>query len=148
LTPELEEPARSLGLELHFFQVREPTAFDSAFAAMTTAHVQALFVLADPFFVSYYQQITDRAAQQQLPSVCGARSYVEAGCLMSYGNNPQERPQRIAVYVDKILRGAKPADLPVEQLMRFEFVINLKTAQTLGLTMPPLLLYQADEVIR
>ena len=148
LPRELEEAARSLEMELHFFQVREPVAFDTAFAAMTLAHVHALLVLGDPFFIPYLHRIADFAAQQQLPSICLARGYVEAGCLMSYGFSRLERGQRIAVYVDKILRGAKPADLPVEQLMKFELVINLKTAKALGLTIPPTLLFQADEVIQ
>jgi len=148
LNAELMEPARSLGMELHFFNIHEPSAFDSAFAAMTTAHVQALLVLGDPFFAPYLHRIADFAAQQQLPSICLGRSYAEAGCLMSYGFSLRGQGQLIAVYVDKILRGAKPADLPVEQLTQFEFVINLKTAQTLGLTIPPTLLFQANEVIR
>jgi putative ABC transport system substrate-binding protein len=132
LPRELEEVARSLEIELHFFQVREPIAFDNAFAAMTTAHIHALLVLGDPFFGPYLQRIAALAAQQQLPSICAGRSYVEAGCLMSYGFSQPDQGQRIAAYVDKILRGAKPADLPVEQPMRFTFVINLKTAQALG----------------
>jgi len=148
IPPELEEAARSLGMELHFFKIHEPSAFDSAFAAMTTAHVQALLVLGDPFFAPYLHRIADFAAQQQLPSICMGRSYAEAGCLMSYGFSLRGQGQLIAVYVDKILRGAKPADLPVEQLTQFEFVINLKTAQALGLTIPPTLLFQANEVIR
>ena len=148
IPPELKEAARSLGMELHFFKIHEPSAFDSAFAAMTTAHVQALFVLGDPFFVPHLHRIADFAAQQQQPSICLVRQYVEAGCLMSYGFSQRGQGQHIAVYVDKILRGAKPADLPVEQLTQFEFVINLKTAQTLGLTIPPTLLFRADEVLK
>jgi ABC-type uncharacterized transport system substrate-binding protein len=135
-------------MELHFFQVREPIAFDNAFAAMTTAHVHALLVLGDPFFIPYLQRIFDLAAQQQQPSICIRRLFVEAGCLMSYGFSRLDRGQRIAAYVDKILRGAKPADRPVEQPMRFEFVINLKTVQALGLPVPPSILIQADEVIQ
>jgi len=148
IPPELEEAARSLGMELHFFKIHEPSAFDSAFAAMTTAHVQALFILEDLFFAPYLHRIADFAVQQRLPSIGMIRPYVEAGCLMSYGPSLRGRGQQIAVYVDKILRGAKPADLPVEQLTQFEFVINLKTAQALGLTIPPTLLFQANEIIR
>ncbi len=140
--------ARSLGVELHLFDVRDPTAFEQAFAAMTGAQAQALLMLGDTFFFPYRQQIADRAAQQHLPSVCTARAYVEAGCLMGYDANVQEAGRQIAAYVDKILRGATPADLPVEQPTRFEFVINLKTAQALGLTLPPMVLFQANEVIR
>lgn len=146
--PPLEEVARSLEMELHFVQVREPSAFDSAFAALTTAHVHALLVLGDPFFDPHLGQIAALAAQHQLPSICLARWYVEAGCLMSYGLSYLDVGQRIAAYVDKILRGATPADLPVEQPMRFEFVINRKTAQALGLTLPPVVLFQANEVIQ
>ena len=86
--------------------------------------------------------------QQELPSVCTGRTYVEAGCLMGYNASTEGGGRQSAAYVDKILRGAKPADLPVEQPTRFEFVINLKTAQALGLTLPPMVLFQADKVIR
>jgi len=146
--PPLEEVARALEMELHFFQVRDPSAFDSIFAAMTTAHAHALLVLGDPFFDPHLAQVAALAAQHQMPSICIARWYVTAGCLMSYGVSYLDVGQRIAAYVDKILRGATPADLPVEQPMKFELVINLKTAQVLGLTIPPTLLFQADEVIR
>jgi putative ABC transport system substrate-binding protein len=135
-------------MELHVFQVREPSAFDSAFAAMTTAHAHALLVFGDSFFAAHLAQIAALAAQHHLPSICEARSYVEAGCLMSYGFSTADLGQRSAAYVDKILRGAKPADLPVEQPMRFELVINLKTAQALGLTLPSVVLFQADKVIQ
>ena len=144
----MEAAAPSLGVELHLFDVREPTAFDSAFAAMASAQAQALFVLGGRFLASYRQRIVDLAAQYRLPASCPGRQYVEAGCLMGYGSNQRDRGLKIATYVDKILHGAKPADLPVEQVMRFEFVINLKTAQTLGLTLPPMVLFQADEIIR
>ena len=145
----MEGVARSLGVELHLFEVREPTAFDSAFAAMTTAHVHALHVLGDPSFAPHHAQIVALAAQHHLPSICsGGRSFAEAGCLMSYSPSGRGRGQQIAIYVDKILHGARPADLPVEQAMHFEFVINLKTAQALGLTLAPVVLFQADEVIR
>jgi putative ABC transport system substrate-binding protein len=137
LPPSLEEVARSLEREPHCVQVREPRAFDSAFAAMSTAHVHALLVFGDPCFAPHLAQIAALAAQHQLPSICLNRRDVEAGCLMSYGLSQRALGQRIAVYVDKILRGAKPADLPVEQLMRFEFVINLTSAQALSLTIPP-----------
>jgi len=144
----IEGAAQSLGVELHLFEAREPIAFDSAFTMMTRWQAQALFVFGDPFFLPYRQRIVDLAAQYHLPASCPNRRYAEAGCLMSYGFNQSDSGQRIAAYVDKILHGATPADLPVEQPMRFEFVINLKTAQTLGLTLPPHLLVLADEVIR
>jgi putative ABC transport system substrate-binding protein len=144
----LEVAAQSLGIELHLFEAPEPTAFESTFAAMASAQAQALFVFGDAFFLPYRQRIIDLAAQYHLPAICAGRRYAEAGCLMSYGFNQPESGQRIAAYVDKILHGATPADLPVEQPMKFELVLNLKTAQALGLTIPPILLFQADEVIR
>jgi putative ABC transport system substrate-binding protein len=150
-TPEwlaLERTAQALGVGLHLVEVREPTAFDRAFAAMTRVQDEALLVLGDPFFFPYRQRIADLAAQHHLPSICRRRAFVEAGCLMSYGADERESARQVAAYVDKILHGTKPANLPVEQEMGFKFVINLKTAQTLGLTLPPLVLFQADEIIR
>src|SRR5262249_33654621 len=142
----MEATARSLGMELSLFEVREPTAFDGAFAAMTQAQADALMVLGDTFFVPYVARIAALALQHRLPSIGpgGAR----AGYLMSYGASVPDRGQRIAAYVDKILKGAKPADLPVEQAMKIELVINLKTAQALGLTLSPAFLFRADEVIK
>jgi putative ABC transport system substrate-binding protein len=115
---------------------------------MTRAQVQALFVFGDVAYERYSRRIADVAVQQQLPSICGSRRYVEAGCLMSYNASGHGRGQQIAAYVDKILHGAKPADLPIAQAMWFEFVINPKTAQALGLTLPPESLFLADGVIR
>jgi putative ABC transport system substrate-binding protein len=146
--PVMEKEAQALGMALHLVTVSDPTAFESAFAAMTSAQADALLVLVDPFFAPYRTQIVTLAAQHRLPSICGARSYVKAGCLMSYGFSLREQGQRMAAYVDKILHGATPADLPVEQLTKFELVLNLKTAQALGITMPPSLLLLADEVIQ
>ena len=144
----LEEAARSLAVALHLVEVHEPAAFDSAFAAMTRAQAQALFVFGDAYFSPHHQQIAALALQQQLPTICATAVWVKAGCLMNYGASQRGRGLQIAAYVDKILHGASPADLPVEQATRFEFVINLQTAQALGLTIPPILLFQADEVIR
>jgi putative ABC transport system substrate-binding protein len=144
----MEEAAPSLGVELHRFAVPDPSAFESAFAAMTSAQMQGLFVFGDPTYIRHSRRIADLAVQQHLPAVCAGRAYVEAGCLMSYGASQRGRGQQIAAYVDKILHGARPADLPVEQAMHFEFVINLKTAQALGLTLAPVVLCQANEVIR
>jgi putative tryptophan/tyrosine transport system substrate-binding protein len=146
--PVLERTAQALGVELYLVDAREPTAFDSAFATMTAHAVDALVVLGDPSLFPYRTQIADLAVQHKLPSVCVARGYVEAGCLMSYGAHPGDRGQRVAAYVDKILQGTKPADLPVEQGMRIELVLNLKTAKALGLTLSPGFLFRADEVIR
>ena len=146
--PMLEATARSLGMELRLFEVREPTAFDSAFAAMTHAQADALLVLGDPFFIPYGAQIAALAVQHRLPSICTRRELVEAGVLMVYRANIPDQGQRVAAYVDKILEGATPAELPVEQPTKFELVINLKTAQALGLTLSPMFLFRADEVIK
>ena len=168
--PVLEEMARAWGMALHLFDVREPTAFspgtgpleetarlfdvreptalDDAFAAMTHAQMQALFVLGGGFSAASRAKIAALAVQHRLPAFCGSRGDDEAGCLMSYGTSSAGQGQLIASYVDRILHGASPADLPVQQPMRFEFVINLKTAQALGLTLPPVVLFQADEIIR
>ena len=144
----MEGVAQSLGVELQLFFADEPREFDSAFAAMASAQAQALLVFGDPALVPNRQRIVDLAAQYHLPSICANRQYVEVGCLMSYGFSPRGRGQQIAAYVDKILQGAKPGDLPVEQPMRFELIINLKTAQALGLTLSPMFLFRADEVLR
>jgi putative ABC transport system substrate-binding protein len=144
----LEGAAPSLGIELQLFEAPEPTAFEGTFAAMASVQAQALFILGGRFLAAHHQRIVDLAAQYHLPASCPGRRYVEAGCLMSYDVDQSERGPQIAAYVDKILHGARPADLPVEQPMRFEFVINLKTAQALGITISPTLLFQADEVLR
>ena len=144
----LEEAARAFAMELHRFEVREPSAVDSAFAAIAGVQAHALLVLPDPSLFPYHQRIAELAVQHHLPSICWLPASVRAGCLMSYGASQRDRPQRIATYVDKILRGANPADLPVEQPMQFDLVVNLKTATALGITVPPSLLFQANEVIR
>jgi putative ABC transport system substrate-binding protein len=144
----MEMTARSLGMELQRFEVRDPTAFDGAFAAMTQAQADALMVLGDPFFTPYLARIATLAVQHRLPSIGPGRVSAAAGYLMSYGASMPARGQRIAAYVDRLLKGATPADLPVEQPMKFELVINLKTAQALGLTLAPAFLFRADEVIQ
>jgi putative ABC transport system substrate-binding protein len=146
--PSMEATARSLGMALRVFEVREPTAFDRAFTAMTDAQADALLVLGDPFFTPYLARIAALAIQHRLPSIGPARGNAEAGCLMAYGADRKVLRRRIAAYVDKILKGASPADLPVEQPMKFELVINLKTAQALDLTLAPQFLFRADEMIR
>jgi putative ABC transport system substrate-binding protein len=144
--PTMEATAQSLGMELQRFDVRDPTAFDSAFAAMTEAQADALMVLGDAFFVPYPARIAALALQHRLPSI--GPGGAQAGYLMSYGASVSDRGQRIAAYVDHILKGATPADLPVEQPTKFELVINLKTAQSLGLTLSPVFLFRADELIK
>jgi putative ABC transport system substrate-binding protein len=140
--------ARSLGLQLLLLEARGPGDFDGAFAAAARERVGALFIVQDPAFIPHRARLTELAVKKRLPSVFTQRADVEAGGLMSYGPNFPDMYRRAAIYVDKILKGAKPADLPVEQPTKFEFVINLKTAKTLGLTIPQSLLQRADEVIQ
>jgi len=141
--------ARALGLQLHVVEVRSPEEVDDAFAAMTRESTDALFVLAEPLLLDGLRgRIADLAAKHRLPTISNWRMYVDAGGLMSYGPSLHDMHRRAATYVDKLLKGAKPADLPMEQPMKFELVINLKTAKALGLTIPPGILLQADEVIR
>jgi putative tryptophan/tyrosine transport system substrate-binding protein len=145
----LEVAARTLGVQLQRLQARDPVEIDQAVAAASREEAGALMVFADGgAFLSHRAQLAELAVKHRLPSIFGARQFVEAGGLMSYGPSPAERGQRLAVSVDKLLNGVKPADLPIEQLSKFEFVINLKAAQALGLTIPPTLLFQATEVIR
>jgi putative tryptophan/tyrosine transport system substrate-binding protein len=140
--------AQALGVQLHLVEARGPDAFDRVFAAMTRAHAEALLVLGDAVFFQHRSRLAALAAANHLPTMHNTRPFVEAGSLMAYGPNTPDIRRRAAVYVDKILKGAKPADLPVEQPMKFDLVINLKTAQALGLTMPSSLLFQATEIIR
>jgi ABC-type uncharacterized transport system substrate-binding protein len=140
--------ARALGLLLHAQEVRGPQDFEGAFARTAQVRPEALLVLVDSLINMHHQHIVAFATQQHLPSMFTTREPVVAGGLMSYGTSIPDLYRRVATYVDKILKGAKPADLPVEQPMKFELVLNLKTAQALGLTIPPAILFQADEVIR
>jgi putative ABC transport system substrate-binding protein len=145
---ELQSAARALGLHLQTLEVRGPGDFEAAFARMTEERVEALMALGDPLTVTYRIQIVDLAARSRLPAIYDLREFVDAGGLMSYGPSLPELFRRAAAYVDKILKGAKPADLPLEQPTKFELAVNLKAAEALGLTIPPLFLFQADEVIR
>jgi putative ABC transport system substrate-binding protein len=140
--------ARSLGLELQVHEAREPGAFDGAFAAMVKERAAALWVFGDPMFFLHRARLADLSLKNRLPSMSTQWQWVEAGGLMSYGPSLPDLWRRGATYVDKLLRGAKPADLPIEQPTKFELVINLKTAKALGLTIPPSLLQRADEVIQ
>ena len=144
---ETEIAARALGLELQPLEARSLNDFDRAFAAMTAKRAGALLVLGDVMFSTHRNRLADLAAKNRLPAMYAARESVEAGWLMSYGPNTPELFRRAATYVDKILKGAKPGDLPIEQPTKFELVINLKTANALGLTIPPSLLQRADQVI-
>ena len=145
---EAEVAARALGVRLQFVEARGPADFDRAFSDMTRARAGALTVLSTPMFVSERRRLVDLAAKNRLPAVYPWREFVDAGGLMSYGPNLADMFRRAATYVDKILKGAKPADLPVEQPTKFELVINLKTAKALGLTIPASVLARADEVIQ
>jgi putative ABC transport system substrate-binding protein len=140
--------ARALGLQLHLVEARGPGGFDKAFSDMIRARAGALSVWTSPMFNSERRRLVGLAARNRLPAVYPWREAVDAGGLMAYGANPADAFRRAATYVDKILKGAKPADLPVEQPTKFELVINLKTANTLGLTIPRSLLQRADEVIQ
>jgi putative ABC transport system substrate-binding protein len=143
-----EAAARALGVRLQFVEARGPADFDRAFSETTTAHADALTVLPSAMFVNERRRLVALAAKNRLPAVYPSRDSVDAGGLMSYGPDLADVFRRAATYVDKILKGAKPGDLPVEQPTKFELVINLKTAKALGLTIPPSLLGRADEVIQ
>jgi putative ABC transport system substrate-binding protein len=145
---ELQMAARALGVQLHLLEVRGPDDFEPAFATMTRERAEALMALGDPLTVSYRPQIVDLAAKHRLPAMYDLREFVDAGGFIAYGPSLRAVFRRAAYYVDRILRGARPSDLPVEQPTQFELIINLKTAQALGLTLPPSLLLWADEVIR
>jgi putative ABC transport system substrate-binding protein len=146
---EIQHAAQAMGMTLHVQEVRSPDEFQSAFAAMKQAGTEALLVLADPFVLErHVPTLTALARQHRLPVMYSHRMYIDAGGLMYYGTNLQEYFRRTAYYVDRILKGTKHADLPVETPWRFELLINLKAAQALGLTIPPTLLFQADEVIQ
>src|SRR5262245_65426437 len=135
-------------MQLQALEARVPQEIDSAFAAMMRERVGALLILADAIFTNQRSQIAQLALKQRLPSVYGVRGYEEAGGLMVYSVDPVDLEARAAIYVDKILRGAKPGDLPVEQPTKFELVINLTTAKALGLTVPDALLLPAAQLIQ
>ena len=139
--------ARGLGVQFQFLDARTPSEIEAAFAAMSSQRADGILVLRDGVFRAQRAQITALAAKNRLPAVYGLREEAEAGGLMAYGESVPQVYRRAATYVDKILKGAKPGDLPVEQPTKFELVINLKTAKALGLTVPPSLLLHADQVI-
>ena len=146
---ETECAAGSLGLQLQSVEAVRAEDFDRAFSAVTKGRAQALIVpAANPLGFANRGQIASFAQRNRLPSMYGQMEYVDAGGLMSYGPSTPDGHRRAATYVDKILKGRKPADLPVEQPMKFEFVINLKTAQQIGLTIPQSVLFRADKVIK
>ena len=145
---ETEVAARALGVQLRILEARGPGDIERAFGAMTSARARALLVLGDPVFNSHRKRIADLALNGRLPAVSGTREFVDAGGLMAYGPSFTEMHRRAAYYVDRILKGTKPADLPVEQPTKFELVVNLKTAKQIGMAIPPNVLARANQVIR
>jgi putative tryptophan/tyrosine transport system substrate-binding protein len=145
---ETTRVAQALGVQLHVLEVHEPAALPHALATATAAGDGALLVLPALLFAMHQPRLVALAAEHRLPAIAWYASFAHAGGLLAYGPNLAELSRRMAYYVDRLLKGAKPADLPIERPTRFELVINLKTAQVLGLTIPPRLLFQADEVIR
>jgi putative ABC transport system substrate-binding protein len=145
---QLEPAAGTIGVKLQYLDIENPKAIESAFRAATKERADAVLVLQSPVFNPQRAQMADLALKNRLPATYPRREFVEDGGLMSYGVNFLDLDRRAATYIDKILKGAKPADLPVEQPTKFELVINLKTAKQIGLTIPPNVLARADRVIR
>ena len=145
---ETEVTARALGVQLQRLEVRSPDDFERVFQAATTKRAGALMTLDDALFFTHRTRIVNLAAKSRLPAIYFFREFVEAGGLMSYAANLSDMYRRASVYVDKILKGRTPADLPVEQPMKFEFIVNLQAAKKIDLTIPPNVLVRADRVIR
>ena len=144
---ENQQPARQLGIQLHSLEVRSPNELDKAFEAATRARAGALAILPDPVITTNLKRIVDFAAKSRLPSIYQWSEFADAGGLVTYGPDRADLFRRAATYVDKILQGAKPGDLPVEQPRKLELVVNLKTAKALGITIPQSVLFRADRVI-
>jgi putative ABC transport system substrate-binding protein len=144
---ETQSAGRKLVIDVQRFNVKAPNELPAEFSNMTRNGAVALDVLSDPLFNGARQQIIGLAADHRLPAIYEAREFAEAGGLISYGPNIAELTRRSAAFIDKVLKGVNPADLPVEQPTKFELVLNVKTAKALGLTLPPMLLARADEVI-
>jgi ABC-type uncharacterized transport system substrate-binding protein len=145
---QTEVAARQFGVKVQSLEVPDSNAFQNAYAAMVSQRANALIIIQGTFTSFHQKQLIGLAIKNRLPSMCDSPGWTERGCLMSYGSNRREMWRRAATYVDKILKGAKPAELPVEQPTKFEFVINLKTAKALNLTIPQSVLYRADKVIK
>jgi putative ABC transport system substrate-binding protein len=145
---DLKAVAPSLSIELAFVGVRTTEQLGPAFSTVSRAHVQAVYVINDAFFFNHRTTLLKLASKARLPVIYEERNFPDTGALMSYGPNIEDLYRRSAGYVDKILKGAKPGDLPIEQPTKFELVINLKTAKALGITIPQSILVRADEVIR
>jgi len=140
--------AKPLGVVIQDVDARGPGEFDAAFSAMKRAHADAVVVGVNTPFIAHRRRIAELAIQHRLPMMTPAKEWAEAGALASYGTDYPDLFRRAASYVDRILKGAKPQDLPVEQPTKFELVINARTAKALGLTIPPSLLLRADELIQ
>jgi putative tryptophan/tyrosine transport system substrate-binding protein len=145
---ETQRAAQALQVQLHVVEVRGPQELDAAFSALRSLRADALMLLLDPMFISQRARLAALTATSRLPAIYALREDAEAGALMAYGPHFPDLFRRAATYVDKVLKGAQPADLPVEQPTKYELVLNLKTARTLGLTFPPHLLVLADKVIQ
>ena len=144
---EIESAARTLGVQLTRLAAAHESELDRAFAAAARDRIEALFVLTSPMIAQHSGRVVSQAMKHRLPTMYAARSFAEAGGLLAYGPDQLDLYRRAAGYVDRILKGAKPANLPVEQPTKFELVVNLKTAKTLGLTIPPSVLLRADQVL-
>ena len=147
LLPGIQTAARTLNVKLDLLDAGDPTKLDRAFSAIGATGARGIIVTYDPFFYVYRGQLVQFAARKRLPAVYFSNAFTDAGGLMAYGSSPEDSYRRAAAYVDKILKGAKPADLPVEQPTRFDLVINLKTAKALGIAIPQSFLVRADRVI-
>ena len=145
---EIQAAARTLGIQIHSVTVQEPEQFSRAYAEMIRRRADALVFFTSAFTSFHRSQLVELAIKNRLPTMCGGANWTDIGCFLSYGPNVTGLYKRAAVFVDKILRGAKPADLPVEQPTKFEFVINLHSVKQIGLTIPPNVLARADRVIR
>jgi len=145
---ETETAAHQLGMKIQPVPVREPSEFKSAYAQATKQHAHAVIIIQGAFTLAHRVGLADLAAQHRLPSMCEQAAWTNDGCLLSYGRDQLAQWRRAAYFVDRIMKGTKPTDLPVEQPMKFEFIVNLKTAKQIGLTIPPNVLARADKVIR
>ena len=144
---ETEIAARALRLQRQVVEIRDPSEFENAFVTLTAIRPDAIFVPPDSMFYQHRARLAQLAANSRLPGMWGAREFAEAGGLMAYSTDFADLARRAATYVDKILRGANPGELPIEQPTRFELIVNLKTARAIGLTIPRSLLQRADHVI-